>query len=94
MLVAKPEWICSRLVTLAASQPPFETVTRSERLARSPPSTDVAAIDDAVVDELEAVDDRLRGRRGGPDLDRSPAPPELDDVARPAAIDLEIDERS
>src|SRR5687767_977906 len=38
MLVAKPEWMCSRLVTLAASHPPFVTGTRSDRLIRSSPA--------------------------------------------------------
>ena len=44
MLVAKPEWICSRLVTRAASQPLFETVDalrEAEPVDRLPP--DVAA---------------------------------------------------
>ena len=43
MLVAKPEFVCARLVTRAASQPLRSTVTRSVRVDRSTAPPDVAA---------------------------------------------------
>ena len=48
--------------------------------------------DPAVVDELEALDDRLGGGRRDPDLDRSAVRTERDDVARDVAIRFDLDE--
>ncbi len=54
MLVANPEWICSRLVTRAASQPLLETVTRSGQADAIDPTPGRRGHDHAIVDELES----------------------------------------
>ena len=66
MLVAKPEWICSRLVTRAASQPLFDDRDALREARAIAPVADVAATTTPSWMSSMPIDDRLRGRRRRP----------------------------